>query len=172
MNYDLSEINKALKDSFDSQNKAQQAKGELMRKLLVNKIAYAQEREMYKWKGQQEFEQKQRIAPFEFEQKRKEKLLPSAPSMNYKDAIFQEIRKKPQDQWENWEKQFMDTYTGGGDQAIVDAQGNIIGYRPKKSVFQPKGKGVSDSDKEFDKKFPGISKYAEESGLNKIFEGL
>ena len=63
-------------------------------------------------KSQMDIKQKKQLAPFELEQKGKEKLLPSAPSMTYKDTIFQEIRKKPQEQWEGWEKQFMGSYAG------------------------------------------------------------
>ena len=90
-------------------------------------------------KGKMETQQKKEMIPFEVEKTRQEKAI---PTMNYKDQLFQEIRKKPQDQWEEWEKQFVGTYTGGGEQEVIDPNtGQVLYTRPRKSVFQPKKGG-------------------------------
>jgi len=88
-------------------------------------------------------EEEKALAPMRLEQKRKEKAI---PTMGYKDVLFENIKKKPSEQWEPWEKQFMDTYTGGGEQEVIDPNtGQIIYTRPRKSVFQPKGRTGEDT---------------------------
>lgn len=132
---------KALVAAMSAVDNIQQNQNKLLMLRLENDTKFRNDFMLNMLKGRQDIENKKAMMPINIEEKRQKNLLPKTPTTTYKDTLFQEIRKKPQDQWEGWEKKFMDTYTGGGEQAIVDAEGNIVGYRPRKSVFRPKGSG-------------------------------
>lgn len=115
-------------------------------------------------KGQMDLQSKKAMMPINVQEDIYKK---QTPTMNYKDQLFQEIRKKPQDQWESWEKQFVDTYTGGGEQEVIDpSTGQTLYTRPRKSVFKPKaGGGIADL---FNDEKPKIQPAAQPSGRIRV----
>lgn len=129
---------KSIIAAMNAMSNIQQNKTKLLTTMLEGSQKFQDSFLLNMMKNRQEIDQKKELMPLELEQKKQEKALPNQPTKGYKDILFENITQKDESTWKPWEKNFVEQYTGGGDQAIVDNEGNILGYKPKRSVFQPK----------------------------------
>ena len=147
MNYDLSEINQALKTALDTKNKAQEARGEFERKILVNKINEKREQELYKWKGEQDLANKKvektLMSPLEEEQFSQYKKSPesydissgSPKPLGLKERA-EKVYMKPKEQWTEDDQRTIKNY-----QVFAGSQrSNIAGQLRKEFIDRPETK--------------------------------